>query len=66
MYNSAEHDMKLFKEYNTLLTNDENEMQVILKVVETNRKLCPTKQQRSLLLMLYKTSTRHWHIGLCH
>ena len=40
---TAERGVKLFEEYNSLLTNDEEEKQFILQVVEANRKAAPLK-----------------------
>ena len=40
---TAERAVKLFEEYNTLLTNDEEEKQLLLQVVEANRKAVPTQ-----------------------
>jgi hypothetical protein len=39
---TAERGVKLFEEYNTLLTNDEEEKQFLLQVVEKNRISVPT------------------------
>ena len=46
---TAERGVKLFEEYNSLLTNDEEEKQFILQVVEANRNLSQMKLRRSLL-----------------
>ena len=35
--------MKLFEDFNQLLTNDEEEKQLLLQVVEANRKTVPTQ-----------------------
>lgn len=40
---AAERAVKLFEEYNTLLTNDEEEKQLLLQIVEANRKAVPTQ-----------------------
>ena len=40
---TAERAVKLFEEYNTLLTNVEEEKQLLLQVVEANRKAVPTQ-----------------------
>jgi hypothetical protein len=40
---TAERAVKLFEEYNTLLTNDGEEKQLLLQVVEANRKAVPTQ-----------------------
>ena len=40
---TAECGVKLFEKYNSLLTNDEEEKQFILQVVEANRKAVPTE-----------------------
>jgi hypothetical protein len=40
---TAERGVKLFEEYNTLLTNDETEKQLVLQIVEANRKAVPTQ-----------------------
>jgi len=39
---TAERGVKLFEEYNTLLTKDEEEKQFLLQVVEANRKAVST------------------------
>ena len=39
----AELGVKLFEEFNKLLTNDDEEKQLLLQVVEANRKWVPTK-----------------------
>jgi len=46
---TAERGVKLVEEYNSLLTNDEEEKQFILQVVEANRNLSQLKLRRSLL-----------------
>ena len=40
---TAERGVKLFEEYNGLITNDEEEKQFLLQVVEANRKAVPTQ-----------------------
>lgn len=52
---TAKPGVTLFKEFNILTTNDENEKQFLLQVVEKNRKSVPTYRllQRNLLLRLY-------------
>ena len=40
---TAERDVKLFEEFNQLITNDEEEKQFLLQVVEANRKAIPTQ-----------------------
>jgi hypothetical protein len=44
---TAERGVKLFKEFNTLLTKDEQEKQFLLQVVEANRKTVPTEATKS-------------------
>lgn len=44
---TAERGVKLFEEYNHLITNDEEEKQLLLQVVECNRKLIPTQTTKS-------------------
>ena len=38
----TEREVKLFEEYNRLITNDEEENQLLFQVVEANRKQIPT------------------------
>jgi len=40
---TAERGVKLFVEFNQLITNDEEEKQFLLEVVEANRKAIPTQ-----------------------
>jgi len=40
---TAERGVKLFDDYNRLLTNNEEEKQFLLQVVEANRKAIPTQ-----------------------
>ena len=40
---TAESGVKLFLDFNTLLTNDEAETQFLLQVVEAHRKAVPTR-----------------------
>jgi hypothetical protein len=40
---TAERGVKLFEEYNQLITHDEEEKQLLLQVVEANRKAVPTE-----------------------
>jgi hypothetical protein len=40
---TAERGVKLFEEFNRLITNDEDEKQFLLQVVEANRKAVPTQ-----------------------
>jgi len=53
---TAERGVKLFEEYNSLLTNDEEEKQFILQVVEANRKAVPTEitKKSAIAAMLEK------------
>ena len=44
---TAERGVKLFEEFNTLLTKDEQEKQFLLQVVEANRKTVPTEATKS-------------------
>jgi hypothetical protein len=39
----AERGVKLFEDYNKILTNDEDEKQFLLQVVEANRRAVPVK-----------------------
>jgi len=43
---TAERGVKLFEEFNTLLTKDEDEKQFLLQVVEGNRKAVPTEAKK--------------------
>lgn len=43
---TAERGVKLFEEFNTLLTKDEDEKQFLLQVVEANRKAVPTEAKK--------------------
>ena len=59
---TAERGVKLFEEYNSLLTNDEEEKQFLLQVVEANRKAVPTEitKKSAIVAMLEKLSfARH-------
>ena len=51
-----ERGVKLFEEYNSLLTNDEEEKQFLLQVVEANRIGVPTEitKESALAAMLEK------------
>jgi len=40
---TAERGVKLFEEYNQIITRDEEEKQLLLQVVEANRKAIPTE-----------------------
>ena len=40
---TAERGVKLFSDFNTLLTDDEAKKQFLLQVVEANRKAVPTR-----------------------
>ena len=40
---TAERGVKLFEEFNQLITKDEEEKQFLLQVVESNRKAVPTQ-----------------------
>lgn len=49
---TMERGVKLFKDYNTLLTKDEEEKQYILHVVEKNRKIVSTETSKKELTNL--------------
>ena len=53
---TAKRGVKLFEEYNSLLTNDEEEKQLIVQVVEANRKAVPAeiRKKSSIAAMLEK------------
>lgn len=53
----AERGVKLFEEFNKLLTNDEEEKQLLLQVVEANRKWVPTKTTKQAVVESLKPST---------
>ena len=55
MNDTAERAVKLFEEYNTLLTNDEEEKQLLLHVMEANRKAVPTQTTKKSALQVLKT-----------
>ena len=42
--------VKLFEEFNTLLTNDEEEKQFLLQVVEANRKVVTTEATKTSVI----------------
>ena len=44
---TAERGDKLFEEFNTLLTKDEDEKQFLLQVVEVNSKAVPTEAKKN-------------------
>ena len=52
---TAERAVKLFEEFNTLLTNDEEEKQLLLQVVEANRKAVPTQITKKSAIQALKT-----------
>lgn len=54
----AERAVKLFEEFNKLLTNDEDEKQVLLQVIEANRKMVPTKTTKQAIVDSLKISTK--------
>lgn len=54
----AERGVKLFEEFNKLLTNDEDEKQVLLQVIEANRKMVPTKTTKQAIVDSLKISTK--------
>ncbi|GBM57086.1 hypothetical protein AVEN_261427-1 [Araneus ventricosus] len=43
---TVERGVKLFQEFNTLITKDEEERQFLLQVVEANRKAVPSKSTK--------------------
>jgi len=47
---TAERAVKLFEEFNTLLTNDEEEKQFLLQVVEANRKVVTTEATKTSVI----------------
>jgi len=51
---TAERDVKLFEDFNQLLTNDEEEKQLMLQVVASHRKTVPThkKTKKSVIRAL--------------
>lgn len=51
---TAERGVKLFEEFNRLLTNDEEEKQIILHIVEHNRKCIPTEPNKMSLINAIK------------
>lgn len=53
----AERGVKLFEEFNKLLTNDEDEKQLLLQVVEANRKWVPTKTTKQAVVDSLKPSS---------
>lgn len=54
----AERGVKLFQDFNKLITNDEEEKQLLLQIVEANRKKVPTEPtKKAVLESLQKPST---------
>ena len=49
---TAERGVKVFADFNKLITNDEKEKQFLMQVVEENRKSIFTEIQRNLLSLL--------------
>lgn len=49
---TAERGAKLFKDYNTILTNNEEKKQFLLHVVEQNSKLISTETSKTMLINL--------------
>ena len=47
---TAERGVRLFEEYNKLITNDEEEKQFLLQVVEANRKAVPTQTTKQSVI----------------
>jgi hypothetical protein len=47
---TAERGVKLFEEFNKLITNDEQEKQFLLQVVEANRKAVPTEPTKKSVI----------------
>ena len=54
---TAERDVKLFEDYNAVLTRDEEEKQFLLQVVEANRKAVPSEGTKKLSLVLCDSLT---------
>jgi len=46
---TAERGVKLFEDYNAMLTRDEEEKQFLLQVVEANRKAVPSEATKKLV-----------------
>lgn len=53
----AERGVKLFEEFNKLLTYDEEEKQLLLQVVEANRKVVPTQTTKQAVVNSLKASS---------
>lgn len=53
----AERGVKLFEEFNKLLTNDEEEKQLLLQAVEANRKWVPTQTTKQAVVDSLKPSS---------
>jgi len=47
---TAERGVKLFEDFNTLLTKDEQEKQFVLQILEANRKAVPTKVTKKAVI----------------
>jgi hypothetical protein len=47
---TVERGVKLFEDYNRLLTNNEEEKQFLLQVVEANRKVIPTQTTKKAVV----------------
>jgi len=47
---TAERGVKLFEDFNTLLTKDEQEKQFVLQIVEANRKAVPTEATKKAVI----------------
>lgn len=45
----AERGVKFFQEYNKILTNDEEEKQLLLQIIESYRKQYPTHKKSDLI-----------------
>ena len=56
---TAEWDVKLFEDYNAVLTRDEEEKQFLVQIVEANRKAVPRKGTKKLVIgALWLASSR--------
>jgi len=58
---TAERGVKLFEEFNTLLTKDEDEKQFLLQVVEVNSKPVPTEAKtKDVIHALWRWLITSW------
>ena len=53
---TAERGVKLFEDFNNLLTNDEQQKQFVLQVVERNRKSIPSESTKKSVIAALKTN----------